>query len=110
MLTPVLQAAGYQVTPAGSAQEALAILSGGRLFDVVITDIEMPEMNGFQFAEAMRADPRTAELPIIALSSVVSAEAIERGRRTGFHDYVAKFDRQGLIAALKEQTDVGRAA
>jgi two-component system chemotaxis sensor kinase CheA len=49
-------------------------------------------------------------LPIIALSSVVSADAVERGRRVGFHDYVAKFDRQGLIAALKEQTDVGRAA
>ena len=58
----------------------------------------------------VRADPRTADLPIIALSSVVSAEAIERGRHVGFHDYVAKFDRQGLIAALKEQTDVGRAA
>jgi len=49
-------------------------------------------------------------LPIIALSSVVSPEAIERGRRVGFHDYVAKFDRQGLIAALKEQTGVVQAA
>ena len=110
MLTPVLQAAGYGVTAASSAHAALAALKEGRAFDVVITDIEMPEMNGFQFAEIVRADPRTADMPIIALSSVVSAEAIERGRRVGFHDYVAKFDRQGLIAALKEQTDVGRAA
>jgi two-component system chemotaxis sensor kinase CheA len=110
MLTPVLQAAGYLVTAVGSAQEALAMLRDGRLFDVAITDIEMPEMSGFQFAEAVRSDPRTADLPIIALSSVVSAEAIDRGRRVGFHDYVAKFDRQGLIAALKEQTDFGRAA
>ena len=110
MLTPVLQAAGYLVTAVGSAQEALAFLRDGRLFDVVITDIEMPDMNGFQFAESVRADPRTSELPIIALSSVISAEAIDRGRRAGFHDYVAKFDRQGLIAALKEQTDVDRAA
>src|SRR5262249_9669039 len=110
MLTPVLQAAGYLVTAAGSAQEALAFLRDGRLFDVVVTDIEMPDINGFQFAESVRADSRTSELPIIALSSVVSAEAIDRGRRAGFHDYVAKFDRQGLIAALKEQTDVDRAA
>jgi two-component system chemotaxis sensor kinase CheA len=110
MLTPVLQAAGYQVTAVGSAQEALAMLRNGRLFDVAITDIEMPGVDGFQFAETLRSDPRTAELPIIALSSVVSAEAIERGRRVGFHDYVAKFDRQGLIAALKEQTDFGQAA
>ena len=110
MLTPVLQAAGYEVTAVASAPEALAMLKDGRAFDVVITDIEMPEMNGFEFAERLRGDPRTADLPIIALSSVVSAEAVERGRQVGFHDYVAKFDRQGLIAALKEQTDVGRAA
>jgi two-component system chemotaxis sensor kinase CheA len=110
MLTPVLQAAGYTVTTAGSAQEALALLSEGHTFDVAVTDTEMPDMDGFEFATVVRGDARTAELPIIALSSVVSAEAVERGRRVGFHDYVAKFDRQGLIAALKEQTDVGRAA
>ena len=98
------------MTAVGSAHEALAILKDGRTFDVAITDIEMPDMDGFEFAEAVRGDARTAELPIIALSSVVSAEAVERGRQVGFHDYVAKFDRQGLIAALKEQTDVGRAA
>jgi two-component system chemotaxis sensor kinase CheA len=110
MLTPVLQAAGYAVTAAASAQEGLAILGEGGPFDVAITDIEMPDMDGFEFAQAVRSDPRTAGLPIIALSSVVSAGAIERGRHVGFYDYVAKFDRQGLIAALKEQTDFGRAA
>jgi two-component system chemotaxis sensor kinase CheA len=110
MLTPVLQAAGYVVTTAASARDALAILSEGQTFDVGITDIEMPDMDGFQFAEAVRGDPRIGNLPIIALSSVVSPEAIERGRRVGFHDYVAKFDRQGLIAALKEQTGVVQAA
>jgi two-component system chemotaxis sensor kinase CheA len=110
MLTPVLQAAGYAVTAVGSARDALAMLSDGRKFDVAITDTDMPDMDGFEFAQALRADAATAELPIIALSSVVSADAVERGRKVGFHDYVAKFDRQGLIAALKEQTDVGRAA
>ena len=110
MLAPVLQAVGYEVTTAASAPEALAMIKDGRSFDVVVTDIEMPEMNGFEFAERLREDPRTADLPVIALSSVVSAEAVERGRQVGFHDYVAKFDRQGLIAALKEQADVGRAA
>ncbi len=70
----------------------------------------MPEMDGFQFAESLRADPRTAALPVIALCSTASPEAVERGRRVGFYDYVAKFDRQGLIAALKEQADVGHAA
>src|SRR5450631_3915200 len=108
MLTPVLQAAGYEVTTAASAQQALTLLKDGATFDVAVTDIEMPDMDGFEFAEAVRGDPSTLDLPIIALSSVVSADAVERGRQVGFYDYVAKFDRQGLIAALKEQTDVGR--
>ncbi len=110
MLVPVLQAAGYEVTACGSAQEALAMLQGGVGFDVAVTDIEMLDMDGLAFAQAVRADPRIADLPVIALSSTVSAEAVKRGREAGFHDFVAKFDRQGLIAALKEQTEIGRAA
>ncbi|MDO8981640.1 MAG: hybrid sensor histidine kinase/response regulator [Afipia sp.] len=111
MLAPVLKAAGYRVTVAQNGQEGLAALRSGSSFDVVLTDIEMPEMNGFEFAEAIRADRRMEAMPIIALSSVVSPAAIERGRQAGFHDYVAKFDRPGLIAALKEQTaDVKQAA
>lgn len=111
MLAPVLKAAGYRVTVAQNGQEGLAALRSGNSFDVVLTDIEMPEMNGFEFAEAIRADRRMEAMPIIALSSVVSPAAIERGRQAGFHDYVAKFDRPGLIAALKEQTaDVKQAA
>ena len=86
-------------------------LRSGQPFDVVLTDIEMPDMNGFEFAETIRADAHLNAMPIIALSSVVSPAAIERGRQAGFHDYVAKFDRQSLIAALKEQTaDVIQAA
>ena len=111
MLAPVLKAAGYRVATANSGTEGLNVLRSGRQFNVILTDIEMPDMNGFEFAEAIRADQRTAGMPIIALSSVVSPAAIERGRQVGFHDYVAKFDRPGLIAALKEQTShISRAA
>jgi len=110
MLAPVLQAAGYDVTAIARAREALDLLGGGAKFDVVVTDIDMPEMDGFALAERLRADARTANLPVVALSSVVTADTIERGRRVGFHDYVAKFDRPGLIAALKEQVDVSVAA
>ena len=111
MLAPVLKAAGYKVRVAPNAQEGLAALRSGQLFDVVLTDIEMPDMNGFEFAETIRADHNLSALPIIALSSMVSPAAIERGRLAGFHDYVAKFDRPGLIAALKEQTaELSRAA
>jgi two-component system, chemotaxis family, sensor kinase CheA len=104
MLAPVLKAAGYRVRVAPNAQEGLAALRSGQSFDVVLTDVEMPDMNGFEFAETIRADQNLSSMPIIALSSMVSPAAIERGRLAGFHDYVAKFDRPGLIAALKEQT------
>jgi two-component system, chemotaxis family, sensor kinase CheA len=111
MLAPVLKAAGYRVRVVPNAQEGLLALRSGQAFDVVLTDIEMPDMNGFEFAETIRADAHLSAMPIIALSSMVSPAAIERGRQAGFHDYVAKFDRPGLIAALKEQTaDVRRAA
>ncbi len=104
MLAPVLKAAGYDVVAVGAADEALALLKKGQKFDVVVSDIEMPGMNGFELAEAIRADARCAQMPIIALSSITSPATIERGRQAGFHDFVAKFDRQGLIAALKEST------
>jgi two-component system chemotaxis sensor kinase CheA len=111
MLAPVLKAAGYKVRVAPNAQEGLVALRSGQAFDVVLTDIEMPDMNGFEFAEVIRADAHLSAMPIIALSSMVSPAAIERGRLAGFHDYVAKFDRPGLIAALKEQTaEMNRAA
>ncbi|RXG84233.1 hybrid sensor histidine kinase/response regulator [Bradyrhizobium zhanjiangense] len=103
MLAPVLKAAGYRVRTAPTAQEGLAALRA-QSFDVVLTDIEMPDMNGFEFAELIRSDNNLGSMPIIGLSALVSPAAIERGRQAGFHDYVAKFDRPGLIAALKEQT------
>ncbi len=111
MLAPVLKAAGYRVRVANNAEEGLIVLRSGQQFDAILTDIEMPDMNGFEFAETIRADHRLGAMPIIALSSMISAAAIERGRQAGFHDYVAKFDRPGLIAALKEQTaEMNRAA
>jgi two-component system chemotaxis sensor kinase CheA len=110
MLTPVLQAAGYDVTAVGSAHEALAHLRRDMPVDIVVTDIDMPGMDGFALTEVLRREPATADLPVIALSSQVSAESIERGRNVGLHDYVAKFDRAGLIAALKEQSAEAEAA
>jgi two-component system chemotaxis sensor kinase CheA len=104
MLVPVLKAAGYDVHAVGAPDEALALIKKGQKYHVIVSDIEMPGMNGFELAEAIRADARGAQVPIIALSSMTSPASIERGRQAGFHDFVAKFDRQGLIAALKEST------
>jgi two-component system chemotaxis sensor kinase CheA len=111
MLTPLIKAAGYRVIAVGSAADALKALESEKRFDLVITDIEMPEMDGFALAEKLHSMPGTADLPVIAITAMVSPEAIERGRAAGFHDFVAKFDRTGLIAAIKEQSaDVERAA
>ena len=111
LLAPLIKAAGYRVIAVGSAAEALAALKSGAKFDLVVTDTEMPDMDGFALAEAVRGMTGGAAIPIIALAAMVSTEAIERGRAVGFHDFVAKFDRTGLIAAIKEQSaDINQAA
>ncbi|MFZ1923697.1 MAG: hybrid sensor histidine kinase/response regulator [Xanthobacteraceae bacterium] len=111
MLAPLIKAAGYQVIAVGSAADALAAIKSGNAIDLVVTDIEMPDMDGFALAQAMRSVSATAGIPIIGLAAMVSDETIARGRAAGFHDFVAKFDRPGLIAAIKEQSaEVTRAA
>jgi two-component system chemotaxis sensor kinase CheA len=111
LLAPLIKAAGYQVVAAASAADALAALKSDARFDLIVTDIDMPEMDGFALAEAVRAMPAAAAVPIIALATMVSAETVERGRAVGFNDFVAKFDRAGLVAAIKEQgADLDRAA
>jgi two-component system, chemotaxis family, sensor kinase CheA len=111
LLAPLIKAAGYRVVTAASAAAALEALKSETRFDLIVTDIDMPEMDGFALAEAVRGMPATAAVPIIALATMVSAEAVDRGRAIGFHDFVAKFDRAGLVAAIKEQgADLNRAA
>jgi two-component system chemotaxis sensor kinase CheA len=101
MLAPVLQAAGYEVTALTGAKEALVLIERGAKYDLVVTDIEMPEMDGYAFAEALRANARLAHLPIVALSSTLTGAAVAKSERAGMHAYVAKFDRRGLLQALK---------
>lgn len=112
MLGPVLKAAGFNVTSVESALDALKLFDEGRRYDVVVSDIEMPEMNGYEFAETLKRHPKFRHVPILALSAICTPASIERGRQAGFDDYIAKFDRAGLIAALKEVTtyDYGVAA
>ena len=110
MLAPVVRAAGYAVTSVASAAEALALLQSDQDFELVIADIEMPEMSGLDLASALRANARTADVPVIGLSLALSPEAVERGRRAGLRDCVAKFDRGGLLAALKNEAPRGRLA
>ena len=82
MLAPVLKAAGYRVRVAPNAQEGLAALRSGQSFDVVLTDIEMPDMNGFEFAESIRSDAHLSQMPIIGLS-VAGVAGGDRARPPG---------------------------
>ncbi|HEX8664829.1 MAG TPA: hybrid sensor histidine kinase/response regulator [Beijerinckiaceae bacterium] len=102
LLAPVMKAAGWRVLSAGSADEALALVASGARADAVVTDLDMPGRSGFDLIEALRASARAAHWPVIALSSAPTPEAVERARRLGVAEFVAKFDRSGLVAALAE--------
>jgi two-component system chemotaxis sensor kinase CheA len=102
MLVPLLNVAGYQVTTAGTADEALELRDSGQHFDVIISDIEMPGMNGFEFAEAVKTDGRWDETPLVALSSHTTPQDFDRGRQAGFVDYVSKTNRDALLDVLSQ--------
>lgn len=100
LLTPLLSVAGYDVTSVDSADRALNLYDAGENFDIIISDIEMPGMNGFEFAEAIKNSSRWQGVPIVALSSYTSPKELDRGREVGFTDYVPKFDRDALLETI----------
>ena len=102
LLSPLLSVAGFRVTTVDSAQNALEIRDQGGEFDVIISDIEMPGMDGFEFAQEVRKDPRWQKIPMVALSSHATEKDFARGRDVGFNDYVAKFDRDALVNTLAD--------
>lgn len=102
LLTPILSVAGYKVSTAENAKKALELRSAGVVYDAIVSDIEMPEMSGFEFAEAVRSDTRWQSTPMVAMSSHATDADFERGRAVGFNDYCAKFDRDALLQTLSE--------
>jgi two-component system, chemotaxis family, sensor kinase CheA len=100
LLVPILAAEGYHVTAVASADEAMELEREGQLFEVIISDIEMPGMNGFDFAARIRAHGPWQTTPMIALTSHGTPQDVERGRRCGFDGHVGKFDRQALLDVL----------
>ncbi len=102
LLVPTLAAAGYHVTAAREASEALRLREAGVMFDAIVSDIEMPGIDGPALVRQIRAAGPWAQLPVIALTSHASPEHIEAGRAAGFTDYVTKFEREALLASLKQ--------
>jgi two-component system chemotaxis sensor kinase CheA len=111
LLAPLLTVAGYEVTTVESADRALGLCDAGLDFDVIISDIEMPGMDGFQFAKTVRdGTTRWQNTPIVALSSHTTPSDLDRGREVGFSDYVAKFDREALLTTLSETLSMQKSA
>jgi two-component system chemotaxis sensor kinase CheA len=102
LLVPALSAAGYDVTAANDAAQALRMREAGAKFDAIVSDIEMPDMNGLDFVRRVRAEGPWANLPVIALSGHSQPHEIEAGREAGFTDYVQKFERDSLLASLRQ--------
>jgi two-component system chemotaxis sensor kinase CheA len=96
LLAPLLASANWKVTTATDGIEALRLRDQGHLFDVIISDIEMPNMDGLTLAGAIRNDPRWHETPLIALSSHTEESDIVAGRSAGFDEYLAKSDQTRL--------------
>ena len=97
----ILVRAGFDVTVASDGIDALAHLEN-EAFDLVLTDVEMPRMDGFELTEHIRNHPTLANLAVLILTSLASDADRERGMSVGADGYIVKssFDEQSLIAAV----------
>ncbi len=109
----LLQLAGASVTIANNGREAIEILSrapGRPPFDVVLMDLQMPEMDGYQATMTLRSDARMATLPIVAMTAHATMEERQRCLDAGMNDHIAKpIDPRNLyetVARFYEPADV----
>jgi two-component system, chemotaxis family, sensor kinase CheA len=98
-----LQDEGYRVIDAQDGEEALSLLDKHvDEIDIIVTDIEMPKVDGFEFAEKVKANKKYSHLKIIAMTSLAGDEDISRGIRAGIDDYQIKMNREKLIASINK--------
>jgi len=98
----ILERAGYQVITASDGVEAMARLSEAPV-DLVLTDVEMPRLDGFGLTEAIRAHASRGNVPVLILTSRASEEDRQRGLLAGADGYIIKsaFDEAGLLSAVE---------
>jgi two-component system chemotaxis sensor kinase CheA len=103
----ILEAAGYQVVTAENGLDALNRL-GQQDFDLVLTDILMPKMDGFTLTRKIRSNEKTKDLPVVVVTSMESEEDKRRGLEAGANAYLIKssFDQKHLIETI--ETLLGR--
>jgi CheY-like chemotaxis protein len=89
MFSLILTHAGYEVSEASCAQDAIT-LAQEHSFDVIISDIGMPEMNGYELAEALRALPGYESVPMVAVTGYSMFDDRNRSLNAGFNEHVTK--------------------
>ena len=102
LLKNILEAAGYEVQTAMDGVDAFTTLKTGR-FDIVVSDIDMPRMNGLDLTAKIRGDKRLSELPVVLVTALESREDRERGIDVGANAYIVKssFDQSNLLEAMR---------
>jgi CheY-like chemotaxis protein len=106
----VLEQAGASVTCATTAREALEVLQRAHGIEIVISDIGMPETDGYGFMRKLRTFEEAAALPAIALTAYARTEDAARARRAGFQEHFAKpIDEQQLLKAIRRLSRLGSA-
>lgn len=101
MLMLALKDAGYRVVQAEDGVEGLEVLQAENP-DIVITDINMPRMDGFGFIEGMRADPAFSAVPVLVLTTESDAAKKQRAREAGATGWIVKpFDPVRLVDAVR---------
>ncbi|MGQ3046653.1 MAG: hybrid sensor histidine kinase/response regulator [Niveispirillum sp.] len=97
----VLEAAGFRVRTCVDGMEAWNVLAG-EMFDLVVSDVEMPRMSGFELIANIRQDPRLSEIPAILITSLETREDRERGVDVGASAYIVKksFDQSDLLEII----------
>jgi DNA-binding response OmpR family regulator len=98
-----LAAAGYQATVAHDGEEALAVLKK-QTPGIVLLDLVMPKMNGFEVLEQMKANPAWAKIPVVILSNLGQESDQKKGMELGAVDYLVKtdFSLQQIIDIIKK--------
>ena len=102
LLKHILEGAGYRVVTAVDGLDALSRLRQEH-FDAVVSDVEMPRMDGLELTERIRGNPKTEEMPVVLVTSLQSPEEKERGLRAGADAYVVKgaFDQDNLLKTIR---------
>jgi DNA-binding response OmpR family regulator len=97
-----LEAAGIELLEAGDGETGLALARSARP-DIIVLDVALPVLDGWQVGRELKDDPMTHEIPLVFMSAYAQREDLERGLRIGAVDYITKpFDPTALAHRLRQ--------